>query len=249
MEDDLDALRHHHDLLSVLYWAAPTGHRPRIDLIRNLVDFSRSHREVCRLNIKAWMNLAKYQLSIDEPVEALQPFAAWFKDIIEQCIMQFRLARTEAEAAFSASKARGDGSISAALVESVVSKNQNQILATLSDAMSSMVSAISASKSGIAAAELVYRSGVCQVFSLLDGRRSKVTSILIEALNVYQALLSSLRRESVSSFRHSAAANRGKSRVWNMAGIRARAHARLAANVGHLNHGRFAWLSVKLLRI
>ncbi|TKA64992.1 hypothetical protein B0A49_10356 [Cryomyces minteri] len=188
-QEDLDALRNHHDLLCTLYWSSPVGFQPRIDLLRNLVDHSTSHREACRLNIRSWANLVKYQLSTDEAVSTLDPFALWHREIVDVTIAQYKLARTEAESQFEAARTRGTLNISNELLQSTISTNQRQVLATLSDAISAMREAIKAAKSEAASSALLLSSSVMEVFSLFDAKNVSVNAAIVEALSIVPAYL------------------------------------------------------------
>ncbi|KAJ9645931.1 hypothetical protein H2199_002974 [Coniosporium tulheliwenetii] len=191
---DVDALRDHHDLLCTLYWASPAGCRPRPDLLRNLVDHNLSHTEACRVNIRAWTNLARYQISTDEPAAAMDPFAAWFKDIVDQTIAQYRWARTEAEGHYEAARVQGNGIISTELLQRTVSNNQEQVLAILSHAVLGMRSVISIAQKETAATALLENSSVAAVFGIFDPKNAKIDQVVIEALSVVQAHAALLNR-------------------------------------------------------
>ncbi|QDS73931.1 hypothetical protein FKW77_007797 [Venturia effusa] len=188
-QEDLDALRNHHDLLCTLYWASPPGFRPRVDLIQNLVDHASSHREACRLNIKSWTNLARYQLSTCENLESDSPFAAWFNDIVDRTIDQFKLARTEAEAQFETAKRDSESNLSQDLLESTIIRNQSQVLASLSEAISGLRSVLTSAANFSAASQLLVGSGVGGVFSLYDSQNARSNSAIVECLLTYQAYL------------------------------------------------------------
>ena len=142
-QEDLDALRNHHDLLCTIYWASPPGFRPRLDAVRNLVDPGSSHREACHISIRAWSNLIRYQLSTDEPAASLLPFAIWHEDFIEQMLSQHSLARGEAESQFTSAAKSGNQYISTELLESTISTNQRQVEAVVSDALQALKTALS----------------------------------------------------------------------------------------------------------
>lgn len=122
-QEDLNALRNHHDLLSVIYYASPSTLRPSLTSLRNLADFKSSHLEVCKVNIRAWANLVQYQLSIDEPPNFMNPFVAWLQDMVSGLIYQHQLARTEAEVIANNAK----GFFSWDVLESNVAENQRAV--------------------------------------------------------------------------------------------------------------------------
>lgn len=183
--DDLDALRNHHDLLCILYWGSPPGFRPRLDPIRNLVHLESSHREACHINIKAWSNLVRFQLSVDEPLTSLDPFADWYKDVWTQSLRQHCLARTEAEAHFRSAVLAGNQVISKEALESTIARNQRQVEAILSDALSSLKSAITAARNS-AAATILLTPTLSDIFDVFDVRQTRFNMVLMQALDVIQ---------------------------------------------------------------
>ncbi|EON64562.1 hypothetical protein W97_03795 [Coniosporium apollinis CBS 100218] len=191
---DVDALRNHHDLLCTLYWVSPAGCRPRPDLLRNLVDHNLSHTEACRVNIRAWTDLTRYQISTDEPAAAMDPFATWFRDIVDQTVAQYRWARTEAEGHYEKARIQGNGVISTELLQRTISNNQEQVLAILSHAVIGMRSAISIAQKETAATALLLNSSVTAVFGLFDPKNAKVDQVVVEALGVIRAHAALLNR-------------------------------------------------------
>ncbi|KAF2834602.1 hypothetical protein M501DRAFT_1000051 [Patellaria atrata CBS 101060] len=183
-QEDLDALRNHHDLLTTIYWSSPSSLRPRLDVIRDLVSHDQSHREACHLNVRAWSNLVRYQISTDEPLDRLGPFAAWHKDIIERTIAQFRLARTEAEAFYPSSHVRGTQLPAPEIIESTIDSNQRQVLATLSEAVTGMKSAIQATNKFEHASMLLKESNHFEVLKLFDAKSPHVNTIVMQCMEV-----------------------------------------------------------------
>lgn len=185
-QEDLDALRNHHDLLATLYWASPPGFRPRLSVIRNLVHVENSHREACHINIRTWSNLVRYQLSTDEPTSSLEPFAEWHNDILQQVVRQHGLARTEAEDQVRSVQHVGGISISKELLELTIAKNQRQVEAVLSDALVLLKLAVDTSRSKEAASVLL-SPGLSSIFNLFDSGRSQAHAVIIQALDVILA--------------------------------------------------------------
>lgn len=185
-QEDLDALRNHHDLLCTLYWASPPSCRPRLTVIRNLVHLETSHREACHINIRAWYNLVKFQLSTDEPVFSLEPFAEWYDDLLQQILRQHALARTEAEEQVRSVQYSGGLAISEELLESTIAKNQRQVEAILSDALVSIKLAIDATRNQEAAAVLMTPT-LAKAFDLFDARRPQATMAVVQTLDVLLA--------------------------------------------------------------
>jgi hypothetical protein len=195
-KEDLDALRNQHDLLSTLYWATPAGFRPRIDLICGLVDHSASHLEACRINIKTWSNLAAFQLSTDEPTQHINPFASWSKDILGQNVSLYKFARPDLEAQYEAARQVGVSTISAEKLETMISRNQNGIVAALSEAVAGLRQAITTAQSLVTAWSLLRDSDYQVVFSLFDPKKKKANAVLVEVLSLFDAFLDLIDRQS-----------------------------------------------------
>jgi len=193
---DLDALRNHHDLLCTLYWASPPSCRPRLSVIRNLVHLESSHREACHINIRAWFNLVRFQLSTDEPIKCLDDFAVWHDDLLVQILRQHSLARTEAEDQVRSVQHAEGLAISSDLLESTIAKNQRQVEAILGDALVSLKLAIDQAQSCEAATAIVSTS-LSKVFGLFDTGRNQGTKTIIQALDVLSALASKSERQQL----------------------------------------------------
>jgi hypothetical protein len=189
-KEDLDAIRNHHDLLCTLFWTSPASFGPRLlELVRNLVDHGLSHREICRLNIKAWTNLVRFQLTMDDDVSRLNPFVLWFNDMIAQSISQFRLARTELELEYERMKPADRTTLSTHFVQATIGRNQSHILATISDVVLAMKTAVKASKSKLHAVKLLAPSNFDKIFSIFDAKSTETVKVVVEALAVYLLFL------------------------------------------------------------
>ncbi|KAL8701348.1 MAG: hypothetical protein Q9201_004949 [Fulgogasparrea decipioides] len=140
---DLDALRNHHDLLCTLYWASPQGFRPKPTVVQNLVDVENSHKEACRINIRAWSNIVMFQLTAEEALTNLSPFVAWYSDLQRQILHQHESARVEAEEQVRQAESTEGFVVNRSLLESTIAQNQRQVEGLLSDALLSMKNAVS----------------------------------------------------------------------------------------------------------
>ena len=179
---DVDALRNHHDLLCTLYWASPPAVRPRLSAIRNLVHLESAHREAYRIHIRAWSNLVRFQLSTDEEISALKPFAEWHDDFVIQLLRQHNSARTEAED--QVRKRRPDGGqITDDVLETTVSKNERQAEVVLSDALASLNSVMHAVMNQ-EQATLLLTPALVSVFALFNPRKSHANTTVVHALDV-----------------------------------------------------------------
>lgn len=188
-QEHLDALRNHHDLLCTIYWASPPNCRPRLTVIRNLVDLETSHREACHINIRAWFNLVKFQLSTDEPISNLEPFAEWHNHLLVQILRQHSLARTEAEDQVRSAQSVGQIIVSKEILETTISRNQRQVEAILGDALVCLELAINVAQNSQAVSTLLSLT-LAKVFELFDASRNQVHKPIIQALNVLFACAS-----------------------------------------------------------
>ncbi|KAK1815987.1 hypothetical protein LTR12_009584 [Friedmanniomyces endolithicus] len=199
-QSDMDALRNHHDLLCTLYYSSPPGHRLRVELVQYLVNHSNSHREACRLNVRAWANIISFQASTSEPLDALQPLTAWFRDLLHTTMAQFRLAKTEAECDFASAKAQaqsGSG-ITDGLLSSIVAANQRSITATLVEILAGLKRALLASKSLSTAIALVEGCAFWKAFVPFDTAEKRLVPALSKAVEVIKAALSAQRRLAIT---------------------------------------------------
>jgi hypothetical protein len=188
-QDDLDALRNHHDLLCVLYYATPASYRLRPTLIHALVDHSASHREACRINIRAWSNLAAFQASRPEPPERVDAFTMWLRDVINTTITQFRLARIEVERDAAVANAQGQLHVPQYLIEDTIIKNQRQIVATVVDALAALKRSLLAASSIEVAARLVQSSEFWQALDIFEPSSRRLNGMVDEVLSIAQTAL------------------------------------------------------------
>jgi len=201
-QTDLNALRNHFDLLCTLYFASPPLHRLRVDMLRNLVDHSTSHREACRISVRAWSRLASFQMSTNEPTDKLEPFINWFKDMIQTTVAQYRLARTEAEQQFADAKASGAIGLGNDVLEKTIASNQRQIAATIVDLLSAFRRALGSASCADAARNLI--TG-CEPWKAVDSfhpSERRLTSVYNEMLAVFKATIDVHQRLHVVSDSH-----------------------------------------------
>ncbi|KAL8939041.1 MAG: hypothetical protein Q9211_002923 [Gyalolechia sp. 1 TL-2023] len=182
-QTDLDALRNHHDLLCTLYWASPQSYRPRPAVIQDLVDVENSHKEACRINIRAWSNLMTFQLSASEPLASLEPFINWYQDLLRQILQQHHNARTELEEQARSAQSTEGLLVSTSLLESTIAQNQRQVEAILSDVLLSMKNAISIAPD-LEAARMLLPSDLSSVFALFEARSSRTNKVVVDALEI-----------------------------------------------------------------
>jgi hypothetical protein len=184
---DLDALRNHFDLLCTLYFASPPLHRLRIDMLRNLVDHSTSHREACRISVRAWSRLASFQMSTDESTDKLTPFVDWFKDMLQTTVAQYRLARTEAEQQYAAAKAAGTIALDNDVLEKTISSNQRQIAATIVDLLAAYRRALTSASCTEAARLLITGCEPWKAIESFHPSERRLTAVYNEMLDLLKA--------------------------------------------------------------
>lgn len=185
-QEDLSALRNHHDLLSVLYYASPVSARPKLALLRGLVDFKASHVELCRLNTRAWANLVRYQLSTDESAECIDTFVAWFDEMTSGCLFQHRLARTEAEAVRDSTNTIGTIFISQTMLESTISGNQRNVESILEALLGSLTGIVRHANNVTAATALVEKISMSPILDLFEGDQKRPHKIIKQALETIE---------------------------------------------------------------
>ena len=192
-QQDLEALRNHHDLLSVLYWASPCGFRLRVKAVQSLVHLENSHKEACQISIRAWKNLVSFQLSTVEPVSNLEPFADWYDEILKQVLRQHSLARSEIEHQARTAELVHD-TIPQDLQESIIAKNQRQVEAILSDALLALRKAIGSVRAVEHAQTLLSSDAFRRILDMFDTKQPRINLIVTQALEVILAFTSSMKR-------------------------------------------------------
>jgi hypothetical protein len=199
---DLNALRNHFDLLCTLYFASPPLHRLRIDMLRNLVDHSTSHREACRISVRAWSRLASFQMSTNESTDKLEPFISWFKDMVQTTVAQYRLARTEAEQQYADARASGAIALDNDFLEKTIASNQRQIAATIVDLLAAFRRALGSASCADAAR--LFLTG-CEPWKAVDSfhpSERRLTTVYNEMLEVFKATTDVQQRLHVPSDSH-----------------------------------------------
>lgn len=185
----LNALRNHHDLLCTLYWVMPSDCGPRLQMIKDLVDHDNSHREACRLSVHAWGMLARYLLSQSEPFNDQDVLGSWYRDMISTTISQYRLARSEAEAQYTAARSRGSSEITPEMLEMTITANQRSIFAILQDLLLAMRNAVRISKSWSAVRNVFEQSNVIELLKLFDMDQPRLSVAIVQALDIVDELL------------------------------------------------------------
>ncbi|KAF7196436.1 Protein mms22 [Pseudocercospora fuligena] len=187
-QSDLDALQNHHDLLVALYYALPRVHRPKADLVRDLVDHTKSHRKACDVNVRAWANLTAFQASISEPWDTMQPLSEWFQVLVGAAVNQYRLAKSEAEHEFEEARRKGSTSDEMRL-QAVIASNQRPIAATLVSALAGLKQALQSAREVSSVRYLVKTTQFWTVLGLFDPSQRRLLNAMLEAVQVMDTAL------------------------------------------------------------
>lgn len=183
-QDDLDALRNHCDLLCTLYTASPPAYRLRLDLLSNLVDHSNSHREACRISVKAWAHVTSFQMSTIEPLGLLDAPAQWYRQMFQTTVNQYRLARIEAEQEYAKAQTEGRLGMTAELLEHTVASNQRRIAATLVDLIAALKRAVGSARTVGAATYLLRHAALWQAISTTSMAERRLHPLFHEVVDL-----------------------------------------------------------------
>ncbi|KAL9059872.1 MAG: hypothetical protein Q9162_000942 [Coniocarpon cinnabarinum] len=194
-QSDLDSLRNQHDLLSVLYYASPKGNRPSLSTLRNLVNFRTSHAEICKVGVRAWSNLARFQVSTDEPLNSVEPFAHWFDEIVAGCVFQHRLAETEAESV--SSDCRSFFSVDA--VQATKAKNQREVENVLEGLLVSLQSILRRGSSPNLSRHVFETIDRTSMLRLLNSSLTSRTRCGLATVNAYEAYFDVVSRNKIAT--------------------------------------------------
>lgn len=195
-EESLAALRNHHDLLSTLYCTVPPSCRPKLDRIRDLVSHEASHREACRVSVRALANLSTFQLSTNEPYTAAKPFALWYKDIMHQSLKQYRLAKIEAEDYLKSGILDDSTNVVAVMVKQTMQKNQEQVIATLRDSIAGMKHAVQRARDQNNITTFLADSDIVHLLELPHLEDGRLINVIRETLVVLQQYASTQRAQA-----------------------------------------------------
>ncbi|KAI1948520.1 hypothetical protein LOZ57_002876 [Ophidiomyces ophidiicola] len=181
-QEDLNALRNHHDLLCTLYWAVPDDCRPRLETIRHLVHPMTSHKEACSINLQSWSRLVRFKLSTNECDSGLVEFASWHTDYTVEMLKQHALARTELENANIPASVFDQRSI-----ENAIGKNQRQIESLINGALGGVIGALEAARTLSQGKILIEQLPLEKLFSLFDPSVKRLNSVVCQILDLLSA--------------------------------------------------------------
>ncbi|KAF8433806.1 Mus7/MMS22 family-domain-containing protein [Terfezia claveryi] len=184
--EHLTALRNHHDLLCVLYWASPPGCRPPISAMRDLVDPKSSHIQACVVSVRAWSHLIRFQLHTEEDIAQLKPLMDWYEDISEQTLTQHHTCRAEVTKQFNMERERGNFEISEADLEDNIRRNHRQLEGLLLEAVRALYTAMSSVKGKIPSAmKLLTPAATGSLFSSFNKLSHKLVMEGLEVVTLY----------------------------------------------------------------
>lgn len=195
-QEDLDALKNHHDLLCTLYWATPDGYRPRLETIRDLVHPASSHKEACGINIRTWARLARFKLSTEEDITGLEAFAEWHSYFINEMLKQHSVARTEIE-----TQDISKNQLPRHILESAITQNQRQIESILNSALTSLKDSIDVAKTMDQANVLVAKLPIVKLLGLFNSKTPRINTVVCHALDVVMAFICTDARTAATSSR------------------------------------------------
>ena len=184
--EHLTALRNHHDLLSVLYWASPPGCRPPVSAMRDLVDPRSSHIQACAVSVRAWSYLVRFQLHTEEDIAQLTPLMDWYEDITEQILAQHNTCRAEATKQFNIERDKDNFEISEADLEDNIRRNHRQLEGLLLEAARALCAVMSGIKGKVPSAmKLLTPAATGILFSSFNKISYKLVMEGLEVVTLY----------------------------------------------------------------
>jgi hypothetical protein len=125
---DLASLRNHQDLLSTLYFTAPTEQRPPLSLLSDLVAADRSHTEACLMNLRAWENLARFIVTSTQNASAYNPFTHWQDEIATALGRQYSETELDVRSQAEFLSRNGKETISETLLQETIASNKRSTM-------------------------------------------------------------------------------------------------------------------------
>ncbi|ROT34967.1 hypothetical protein SODALDRAFT_329167 [Sodiomyces alkalinus F11] len=124
-QDDLGALRNHHDLLCTLYWATPPDLRPAtlIQLLKQLVIPASSHKEACLINLRAWGQTARFVASKGSASE-FKALYWWQTDTFQELLGQYDSVAADINQQMRNMSSDSSVGISQDLINGVIASNK-----------------------------------------------------------------------------------------------------------------------------
>ncbi|KAI0100714.1 Mus7/MMS22 family-domain-containing protein [Hypoxylon sp. NC0597] len=141
-ESDLAALRNHHDLLCTLFWAAPASLRPSVQTIEKLVSPASSHKEACLISLRAWSQLSRFVMSLNEDTGTYKPFADWQKSLFQQVMEQYLSAESDIQQQLARMSKDASKNISREMMNAVIKLNRKGAMDVLHFSMKGFLDVI-----------------------------------------------------------------------------------------------------------
>ena len=182
-EHSLTPLKNHHDLLTTLYWVSPVQYRPRLQRFQDLVDFSESHLGACRVSLKTWTRIAKFQSSIDESLSSISALVGMLSVMVQAMVKQHRAAAHEVQA--------HRASWSDDHVDSVIKYNKAQIESFLSEVVEALDRLVKDCRDDAQAITFVPQDIVSWISGLFSSRSTHSDDLFV---NTFKLVLTMVRR-------------------------------------------------------
>jgi len=98
---DLAAVANRYNLFSTLYHYSPSGYKPPLVNIENLIVFSESHEAVCNLALQCWASIGKSAIAQGGNDEGLTELCWWIQDMFLQVTQKFASIPYNGEGTFA----------------------------------------------------------------------------------------------------------------------------------------------------
>lgn len=178
-EHSLTPLKNHYDLLTVLYWAAPTQFRPRLQRFEDLVDFSGSHLSACRVSLQTWKRLVYFQITALEPLSSLIPFAVMLDSMMKAMVHQHRDVANEVYAQRAG--------WSDEHVTSIIKYNKCQLERFLLELLEILTDIIKVCQQDEQAITLVSRESISSILCLFPSRSTQCDKLFLQTFSLVTA--------------------------------------------------------------
>lgn len=166
---ELASLRNHHDLLCLLFWAAPEANRPSLSLLQDLVVPDQSHNEACLINLRAWENLTRFIVTVSTSPSDYQPFTAWQNAFSSALSKQYLDTEAEARRQADILVKSNQKVVSETRLQETVVSNKKSTLETLRAMVKIMGHTVVAATSSPMAIQAFNPDLLFTIYSLLSG--------------------------------------------------------------------------------
>ncbi|KEF57857.1 uncharacterized protein A1O9_05778 [Exophiala aquamarina CBS 119918] len=179
---DLAAVANRYNLFSTLYHYSPSGYKPPLVNIENLIVFSESHEAVCNLALQCWASIGRSAIAQGENDAGLTELCRWIQDMFVQVTKKL-----------ASIPYNGEGSFPEQRVNSVNRETATRILCTIAQTWTDVIELC---PSKIQAQLLINPDGVfSRIFTLEDILQlcrvnpGLPDHVIVEVLNVVRSYL------------------------------------------------------------